>query len=176
MDFHSVEKRLARARGTLDRELGSVPEDQWTRKPAAGGWSVAEVVVHLVQVETAVHGAAVRRLAEGPRPLNRGLIPRAVWPPIWMIPYRGLKRESPIPMDPGLVTTRSEMLAKFAARRRETLDFFRATMAARSDLSGYHWRHPFFGELTFAEWCRVLAYHEMRHAKQIREIVRSFQS
>jgi hypothetical protein len=103
-------------------------------------------------------------------------MPRAIWPPIWLVPYRGIKRESPVPMDAALVVGKAEMLAKFAECRRATLSFLRETMAQRTDLDSYNWRHPFFGPLTFPEWCRLLGYHETRHTKQIREIVSSFQS
>jgi hypothetical protein len=178
MDYPTIEARLHRTRATLNGELAAVGEDFWSRTPRSGGWSVAEVVVHLIQVETAVHKAGVKRLADGPRPLARGLLPRAVWPPIWLIPFRppAFRRQSPIPMDSVLVAGKAESLARLAARRAETLEFLRATTGAGHNLDSYHWKHPSFGELTFAQWCRVLWYHETRHTKQIREIVRSFQS
>jgi hypothetical protein len=102
-------------------------------------------------------------------------MPRKLWPPIWLIPYRGLKRESPVPLDPALVTTKAEMLARLTERRAATLTFLRRAMDEHGDLTGFQWKHPFFGALTFYEWCRVLGYHEVRHTKQIREIVSSFQ-
>ena len=172
MSYQAIEANLAKARGQLDAALASVPEADWARKPAAGGWSVGEVLAHLIQVECAVHDAGVKTLAKPPKPLKRGWMPA----PIFLIKYRGIKRETPIPLDPALVTSKEEMLAKFAERRQQTLAFLREALANGRDLAGYHWRHPFFGSLTFHQWCRVLASHEIRHTKQIREIVSSFQS
>lgn len=176
MTYSAVEANLARVRSKLDAVLRAVPEGDWKRKPAAGGWSVGEVVAHLIQVETAVLDAGVKRLAQPPRTLKSGWLPRSVWPPIWLIPYRGLKRQTPIPMDAALVASKTEMLETLAQRRQETLCFLRETLQPGRCLDGYFWNHPFFGSLTLLEWCRVLAYHETRHRKQIREIVSSFQS
>ncbi len=172
MTYPAVESRLGRIRARLDALLATVSEADWKRSPAAGGWSVGEVIAHLLQVETAIHDAAVRTLAKPPVPVKR----KWLRVPILLIQFRGLKRESPIPLDPALVTSKAEMLARFAERRKKTLAFLQETLAQGRDLSGYHWRHPFFGTLTFAEWCRVIACHEVRHTKQIREIVSSFQS
>lgn len=176
MNYLIVESRLAHVRATLDGVLAAAPAEHWTRTPASGGWSVGEVLAHLIQVETAIETAARRTLAQPPHPLKSSWKPRALWPPIWLVPFRGIQRQSPIPMDAALVSAKPEMLAKFAGRRRTTLTFLRETMAQRNDLGLYNWKHPFFGPLTFPEWCRLLAYHETRHTKQIREIVSSFQS
>ena len=172
MNYKSVEANLDRVRRKLDGILATVPDDQWTRKPARGGWSVCEVLAHLIQVESAIHGAAEKMLAQPPKPLKRKLL-RV---PIVLIQWRGAKRQSPIPLDSTLVTSKAEMLAKFAERRAQTLAFLRNAITEGRDFTGYHWRHPFFGSLTFQEWCRVIAYHETRHTKQIQEIVSSFQS
>lgn len=178
MNYHAVESRLAPVRSQLERTLAGISDADWTRSPAGGGWSVAEVIAHLIQVETVIHDAARKYLGQEIRPLKRGLLPRLIWPPIWLIAWRelGFKRKSPIPMDPALVTNKADMLAKFAARRSTTLAFLKETMAEGRDLGQYHWKHPFFGPLTFPEWLRVIGYHETRHTKQIREIVSSFQS
>jgi len=172
MNYQTVESSLTRVRKQMDGVLAPISDANWARRPQQGGWSVGEVLAHLMQVERAVCDAARKTLAKPPQPLQRKLL-RV---PIAVIQFRGIKRESPIPLDAALVQGKAEMLAKFAARRGETLTFLRETLAGGRDLAGYHWRHPFFGTLTFAEWCRVLAYHETRHTKQIREIVSSFQS
>jgi hypothetical protein len=42
------------------------------------------------------------------------------------------------------------------------------------DLSAYSFSHPFLGSLNTYDWFRAIGYHELRHVKQIREIVESF--
>lgn len=178
MNYQAVESRLAPVRAEMERTLAGISESDWTRKPASGGWSVAEVIAHLIQVEAVIHDAARKYLAQDVRPLKRTPLPSPFWPPIWLIAWRelGFKRKSPIPLDPALVTSKADMLAKFTARRAATLAYLKETMAEGRDLRHYHWKHPFFGPLTFPEWLHVIGYHETRHTKQIREIVSSFQS
>jgi hypothetical protein len=61
------------------------------------------------------------------------------------------------------------MLAALREVRSETIAFLDAL--PRRDLGVYRWSHPFFGSLNFYDWFRMVAYHEIRHSKQIREIV-----
>ena len=171
MEYARVEAKLAQVRSPLEALLASIPEADWKRTPVKGGWSVGEIIAHLIQVESAIQLAGSKAIAQEPKPLKRRFPP-----PIFLVKYRGIKRETPIPLDAQLVTTKAEMLAKFAARRHETLAFLREAISSGRDLRRVHWRHPFFGPLTFAEWCRLIGNHEIRHTKQIREIVSSFQS
>jgi hypothetical protein len=39
------------------------------------------------------------------------------------------------------------------------------------DLSAYRLPHSFLGSLNVYDWIRTIAYHELRHAQQIREVV-----
>jgi len=41
------------------------------------------------------------------------------------------------------------------------------------DLSRWRHPHPFFGSLNLYDWFRTLYYHETRHTKQLRDILRS---
>jgi hypothetical protein len=40
----------------------------------------------------------------------------------------------------------------------------------RGDLSAYCWRHPFLGTLNVYEWVEMIAAHQLRRTKQVREI------
>lgn len=65
------------------------------------------------------------------------------------------------------------MLARLRAARTRTRAFLEET--AGRDLRAYYWPHPFFGPLNFYDWFRTMAHHEVRHTKQLREIVEFFQ-
>lgn len=43
------------------------------------------------------------------------------------------------------------------------------------DLSQYHMPHPFLGTLNTYEWFQMIASHEVRHAKQMKEIATALQ-
>jgi len=122
-------------------------------------------------VEQAVTDGAAKLIAAPPQPIP---FVKRLHLPVVLAAWRGFRAKSPIPLDPSLVAEKEEMLAKFRALRGKTIAFLEEN-AAR-DLSRYHSRHPFFGQLNFYQWFRMLAYHERRHAKQIREIVESFQN
>ena len=52
--------------------------------------------------------------------------------------------------------------------RERTLAFLAET--AKRDLSEYRWKHVFLGMLNVYEWFEMIAAHEVRHTKQMKEI------
>jgi hypothetical protein len=60
------------------------------------------------------------------------------------------------------------MLAELREVRERTLAFLEETKGR--DLSVYKWKHPFLGVLDAYDWMRMIAGHEVRHTKQLREI------
>ena len=160
---------LHRTRAGLERALAAVPDDRWRTAPPGGGWSAAEVVAHLISIETAITDGAAKLVSNPPRRVpfwKRSPVPAVA------VSWRSLKRRTPIPLDPALLCGKSEMLAALAARRKLTLEFLQAQSGR--DLSQYFSRHPFIGMLSGSKWFWVMGYHEVRHTKQIHEIVGSF--
>lgn len=149
---------------------GQIPEAQWKDSPGATAWSAGEVFAHLKMVEDRVMGRAMK-LAGG-TPENVPFFKR-FHVPVQLAALRAIKRKSPIPIDRALVTEKSVAFENLAAARSATIQLIESTEGR--DLSGYRFTHPFLGSLNFYEWCRFLGYQELRHAKQIREIAKSFQ-
>ena len=92
--------------------------------------------------------------------------------PLVVSTWRVMKVKSPIPLDPKLVCEKAIALEKLAATRSETMKILESTRGR--DCSDYRYPHPFLGSLDVYEWFRMIGYHELRHAKQIREIVEYF--
>jgi hypothetical protein len=84
---------------------------------------------------------------------------------------RLIRLETPIPLDPGILHEKEEMLAELRQVRERTLAFIEESM--ERDLSKYRMPHPFLGTLNTYEWFQLIASHEIRHTKQMREIVGS---
>jgi hypothetical protein len=147
----------------------AVPLQQWQQSPGAGRWSAAEVVVHVTLVEQAITEGARKVIRGDPR---RFSFLSRLHPPLQIVAWRGIKRKTPIPLDPTLVTNREAMLARLAEGRAQTLAFLEENHG--HDLSRWFWRHPALGPLNYYAWFRVMGYHDLRHAKQIREIVGFF--
>ncbi len=162
-------EHLSRTRTQLERALAAVPEDRWRATPPGGGWSAAEVVAHLVMVEKAITDGAAKLVTAPPRRVP--FWKRSPVPPM-VVSWRGMKRKTPIPLDSALLAAKEQMLAALAGQCRHTLGFLEAQR--ERDLSQFYSRHPFLGFVNGCQWFWVMGYHEVRHAKQIHEIVDSF--
>jgi hypothetical protein len=126
-------------------------------------------VAHLVMVERAVVGGADRITQKTPRyvPFHKRF-----HIPIWVVESRVIRRKTPIPLDHGLVGTKEEMLGELRAARERTLAFMEETKDR--DLSAFCWEHAFLGMLNVYEWFEMIAAHEIRHTKQMKEIAAHF--
>ena len=163
--FQSIAENLARAEKSFLAAADAVPSDQWKTAPGESRWSAAELVCHLIQVERAIIKNAARLLQSPPkqRPFSKRFhLPMA------LVESRVIPRKTPIPLDPALVCEKDEMLAQLREVREGTRVFMEG--ATGKDLSKYHMPHPFLGTLNLREWFQMIASHQMRHTKQMREI------
>jgi hypothetical protein len=158
-------EKLAEAQTKFLRTADTIPSDQWTRKANEEAWSAAEIVAHLMMVERAVVGGADRIIQRAPRPA--GFLDR-LHLPLWMVEARLVRRKSPMALDPTLLSNKEEMLGELRAVRERTLAFLEETKTR--DLSFYRWPHVFVGPLNVYEWLEMIAAHQLRHCKQMKEI------
>ena len=167
-DLSPLVERLGRARANLLAVADQIPSEVWNKRPEPERWSAAEVIAHLTMVEAAVVKGVQKLLATEPRPVP--FWRRIHIPPIVNL-SRLLKVKTPLPLDPALLAAKDQMLERFAALRGETL----ALLEANRDRDLRRWRfpHPFFGSLNGVGWFKMIAYHEARHTKQLREIGRA---
>jgi len=157
MDDTSIQRmidRMAGLPGALEALLGGATEDEAHWKPGHGGWSIVEIVNHLVDEELEDFRTRVRLTLENPG---------QAWPPI----------------DPeGAAVSRQynerdlfESLERFAAARIESVKWLRA-------LSDPDWKktytHPAIGELragdVMVSWCAHDALHLRQIAKRMFEL------
>ena len=157
--------KLGRAQSEFFRAADAILPEQWNTQPRREEWSAAEVVAHLVMVERAVVGGADRITQKTPKQFS--MLSR-LHLPIWLVESRLIRRKTPIPLDHGLMGTKEEMLAELRAARERTLAFMEETKDR--DLSEYCWKHAFLGMLNIYEWFEMIAAHQVRHTKQIKEI------
>src|ERR1700682_363172 len=158
--------QLNESRARLFAAADVVPTRQWRASPGQEAWSTAEVIAHLMMVEQRITASANNLLREPPRSVP---IWRRVHLPLRAAEWRAIRRKSPVPLNPNLLGEKEVMLAALREVRSQTIAFLDAL--PNRDLGVYRWPHPFFGSLNFYDWFRVVAYHEIRHSKQIREIV-----
>jgi hypothetical protein len=164
-----IVEKLARAQTVFFRAADTIPADKWNSKRKPAEWSAAEIVAHLIMVERAVVGGADRITQKTPKEIH---FRKRFHLPLWLMEARLLRRKSPLPLDPGLLGGKEEMLAELRGARERTLAFLEETQ--QRDLSVYRWAHAFLGMLNVYEWFEMIASHELRHSKQIKEIAANF--
>jgi len=162
-------RHLQASRAKLLSVAEEVSDLHWREPPAPDCWCAAEVIAHLSMVEETTIFGMKRLLRSTPQPVP--LRKRFHWP-LAIATWRGRKVRTPIPLDAKRVRDKQESFAALIASREATLAFIASTHG--TDVSRYHYQHPFLGSLNMYEWFRAIGYHELRHAKQIRELVETF--
>jgi hypothetical protein len=157
-------RELDRSRSILDDAVASVPSDRRTMSPP-DGWSVAQILEHLVIVERRITALVARLIGESKDA------------PAAPVASTGFDRAR--------VLDRTAKIKSRSAEPTGTVsieDSFRALDAARDELkrtvSADHTinfatitaPHPVFGTLTLYEWVDFVGSHMQRHAAQIREL------
>lgn len=138
--------------------------EQLQRRPAPGKWSVFEVLEHIFIVEksaaklAAMEAEVVERdLEKSRRRMEKGLGDTSQ-------SYFGGNIVDP----KGRFTTYPEWRAAFVANRVQLLELS-AQKGWMGLCTGYP--HPYFGNLTRAEWVIMSGYHADRHLEQMKAFV-----
>ena len=158
-------ENLARAQRELLSAADAVPAELWATPAEEGRWSAGEVVAHLISVERSILSGADKLLQHPPRAVpfyKRFRIPMVV------VERRFIRRRTPIPVEEEQLREKEVMLAELREVRERTLAFIEETKGR--DLSAYCRWHALLGTLNVYEWFQMIASHEIRHTKQVKEI------
>jgi uncharacterized damage-inducible protein DinB len=167
-ELDSIMACMAKAQTGLLSAADAVPAEEWKTRPAEGRWSAAELVAHLMIIERAVVAKADRVAQKSPK---RTSLLRKIHLPMALVESRWIRRKTPIPIDQEMLRDKEVMLAELRTVRERSLAFLEETRSR--NLGEYCWAHPALGTLNTYEWMQFLASHEVRHTKQMREIVAS---
>ena len=193
-------ERLERVRAGTLALAGGWPQEDLDRQPAGGGWSVGEILDHLLRAEASNRreiSALIELARSGRQPyIRRSLTPDGLGPafvppgllPFLSLPVSLMSLFIPAPVRELLVRTRlfpartsqelrpqrgrpaGELRSQLAASVGET----RALLTVNADLDYRRmvYQHPFLGANDIAGILRLTAAHEERHQDQMWEIVR----
>lgn len=150
--------------------VGSLEADVYARQPAAGEWSVAEIVHHVCLVEARVIKELEKAIARPPQRV--GFLRRFI--PTSIVSVRLVRVKAPKAMNPLDAPLKEAAIANFD-RIREGLKALCATHG-KERLKNVIFKHPFLGELDGVAAVSFLGYHERRHTKQIREVLQKINS
>ncbi len=150
----------------LSNTINALDPDLFQQRPAENEWSVAEVVHHLCLVEERVLTELERGLQRPP--VKVGLFKKLL--PMRIVAFRFLRVRAPKAVEPLNPLRKDESMRSYN-RTRAQLKQFCATHA-RSALKKTSLHHPVFGDIDGVAALDMVAYHEQRHYKQIREILK----
>lgn len=160
-----IREKLTRAQTAFFRAADAIRAEKWGDCPGMNEWSAAQLVAHLVGVERGVVTRVDQLTQKEPIPVP---FPKRWHLPMWLVEARVIRRKSPVPLDESLLGEKEAMLGELRRVRERTMAFISET--ERRDLSAYCCKHPFLGMLNTYEWMEMIAAHQLRHTKQVREI------
>src|ERR1700752_840586 len=159
-------RRLDSIHQQLKSTVSPIGPEQFSKRPNENEWSVAEVVQHLYLVEERVLAELERKVKEPP--VKTSLFKKLI--PMRIVAFRFKRVTAP------KAVRATELLPKDSGLRR--YDEARERMKkccseqGKPRLNQVSLLHPVFGNIDGAAAVRMLAFHEVRHFKQINEIIR----
>ena len=168
-DLAPIAKLLENSRAQLLVEANRIPDAHWLESPAQGVWSAGEVIAHVGMIEESIMAGCRKVSQAAPRPVP---VLKKIHLPLALTTWRRKKLRSPIPVKPERVHDRQQAYAALGVTRQDSIAFMESLRDR--DLSAHRFPHPFFGSLNLYDWYRFIGYHEIRHAKQLRELVEIF--
>ncbi|MBC8089126.1 MAG: DinB family protein [Phycisphaerae bacterium] len=150
----------------------SLPESDFDRRLSADDWTITGILEHLALIEDSI-GRMINRMtkqiradghpAESDASSILGMLDE------FAAVDNSRKLISPEPYRPTGSLTAHQAIAKLEEVRARVLGAVEA--ANGIDLTHASFPHPFFGPLTGYQWLVLIAQHEFRHLKQMKEIV-----
>jgi hypothetical protein len=159
-------KRLDSVHQKLVGTVSALDDRSYSQQPAEGEWSVAEIVEHLRLVEGRVTLELEKAIADTPRQLSffRRFIPTSI------VSLRLVRVKAPKAMNPLDPPARDVALANFQHTRNSLKAL--CTTHGNDRFRKIVFKHPILGEIDGVAAVSFIGYHEQRHYKQIREVLR----
>ncbi len=155
----STQRKIATTIGTLETGL-------FRKRPAENEWSIAEVIHHLRLVEERVLSdlnASVQR-PQGKVGMLKKLVPMRI------VSLRFYRVKAPKAVQPGNPPPKEDVIRNYNDTRARLKQF--CAEHGRARLRQISFRHPILGNLDGVAAISMVAFHEQRHYKQIREILK----
>ncbi len=154
-------------RAQLIVEVLSLSDDDLNQKPSDDKWSVRQILEHLYLMEGGIAKIIKRQL-------SKGEFQTTSIKPIEMAVDRTIKVDVPNFAKPSEdYKTCAELLDHLAV----THEFLNTIEKSVTDeqLDEKVYPHPVFGEMSLKQWIPFVAYHELRHLEQIKEVKEAIQ-
>jgi hypothetical protein len=174
MKFDTIRDIYAANRSVRERLTGvlsTLKPEEATAKAESGSWSIEEIVEHLTMVEFGTARICTKLVGEAKKQgkLSNGRVELAAVFAERSAAIANQRLEAPERVYP---TGKVSILESFERMEANTklFDDLRPDLE-RYDLSQQKFLHPYFGDITAAEWLVILGGHELRHTKQIEKLL-----
>lgn len=159
-------QRLDSVHQKLLSTIASLDPNLYSQRPTAGEWSVAEIVHHLCLVEARVIKELEGAIARPPQRVGflRRLIPTSI------VSVRLIRVKAAKAMNPLDAPVREVAIESFD-RTRTSLKTLCATHGSQR-FKNLLFKHSFLGEIDGVATVSFIGYHEQRHYKQIRDVLK----
>jgi hypothetical protein len=154
----SIHQSLAKTTSAIAPQLCSV-------SPGEKEWSVAEVLEHLVLVDERVKSELEKGLQS---PTKVGLLRKLI--PMRFVSWRFFKVKAPRAVCPTTALPVNELMARYDQARTQLKQL--CTEYGSQRLKQTTFKHPFLGNIDGLAAISMVAFHEQRHHKQIKEILK----
>jgi DinB superfamily len=181
-DIRELQGQLEAAERDAEALVAGLSQEQGTRRPEAGSWSVSECLDHLATGNRvylrAMQEPANRARTRGRlrwRPAKPGLVGRLVVSTFEPPPRWWSRRKSPRSIRPRSEPPLAETFASFVASQADFQAFLRVN--ADLDLAGIRFPNPFIRGIRFslATGLHLIAAHERRHLWQAWRVRRTIE-
>ena len=162
-------RRLDSIHSKLVDTITPIEDSRFSRSPGENEWSIAQIVHHLCLVEDRVIEELEKELANPPRRI--GLLRKFI--PTSIVASRLLRVKAPRGVNPLNPPARSEVIANYDAARSRLKEL--CSTHGRNRLRQVIFKHPFLGEIDGTATISFIGYHELRHYKQIREVIKKLE-
>ncbi|MEP6717648.1 MAG: DinB family protein [bacterium] len=170
-----VLKRLDKVHEKLTATVAPLDEGRFKRQPADGGWSVEQILQHLCLVEERVIKDLEKAVSRPPRKVSfvRRFVPTSI------VSSRLVRVKAPQAVNPENKAGPEEVIA--VPGKDEAIANYNRARNDLKKLCEIHgddrfrkivFKHPFLGEIDGVATVSFVGYHEQRHYKQIREVLR----
>ncbi len=161
---HLVEL-LETSQSELEALAAEAEGDLWLKRPAADSWSVGAGVVPHVRAEGLFYGVVTATPASEPNPEWRTVAESGTAGLEATVLDRSQQFQAPEQLQPTGEPSRSDLLARFASARAQTLELV-------GSLDGPVKEHTFTGPpgtMNTHQWLVLVGAHNLRHNQQMKE-------
>ncbi|MEL6254601.1 MAG: DinB family protein [Bacteroidota bacterium] len=156
-------KYLRESTNAVLQALTNIPAEQFSIRLSENRWSAADVVEHLLKVESFI----IDNLSQvGPDPVNSAMVvtptDEEVLKKASDAGQKSKARTESLPT--GMFTQKTEAVKAFKERRQKSEEFIASTNA---NLSSFTFPHPRMGLMNGTNWLVFVSGHSLKHVPQL---------